>query len=387
MTLAVVATPAFALWGDRVEVFAGQNIAYDSNVFRVSDRRDSQSTIGEPGLSDRSTTTLLGFTASVPVSLQRFEASYTWNRTRYDRFDDLDHNGHFGRLAWLFAYGRTLTGEVGGTHQKGLSTFTNIQGRVPDFVTSKNAFANFAWFATPRWRVHGGVTASQQEHSAPQRLVQDIERASAEAGLSYVTPASNRIGGAVRVERGERPETTIFGGIPFDNAYDQVGVGVIGHWAVTGLSTFDGRVEYIKREYDQLPSRNYSGPTFTASWTYAITGKTTIVTTAMRDIGPLEDINTSFVLVTGASIKPRWQATEKITVQGNLEYSVWDYRGDPLVGTNWENKVRTVGLGVAWKPYRRVLIQGAISREKRTSTLPFNDYTVDLATLEARVGF
>jgi hypothetical protein len=202
-----------------------------------------------------------------------------------------------------------------------------------------------------------------------------------------VTPQANRIGAAVRVERGKLPTDTVLGGVLFDNSYDQVGAGVIGRWEVSGLSTLDARVEYIKREYDQLQSRNYSGPTFSASWTYTPTGKTSIVTTAMRDIGPLEDINTSFVLVTGISVKPRWAVTEKITVQGNAEYSVWDYRGDPLIGTNWENRVRTFGVAVVWRPLQRVLVQAGISREKRTSSLAFNDYVVDLATIEARVGF
>lgn len=384
---AMFSSPAFALWGDRVEIFAGQNVSYDSNVFRISDRRDAASTIGEPELSDTSYTTLAGFTANIPISLQRIEASVVWNHTRYDRFSDLDFNGHNARAAWLFAYQDVVTGEVSMTQVKGLSTFTNIQGRVPDFVTSRTFLTSAAWMMTPRWRLHGNVTASEQEHTAPQRLVQDLERASAETGLSYVTPLANRIGAAVRVERGRLPTETVFAGVPFDNSYDQLGAGVIGRWEVTGLSTLDARVEYIKREYDQLQSRNYSGPTFSASWTYAPTAKTSFVTTAIRDIGPLEDINTSFVLVTGISVKPKWNATEKITVQGNAEYSEWDYRGDPLIGTNWTNKVRTFGIAVAWRPFTRVLLQAGASREKRTSSLPFNDYTVDLLTIEGRIGF
>ena len=380
-------SPAFALWGDRVEVFAGQNVSYDSNVFRISDRRDPQSTIGESGFDDTSYTTLVGITANVPVSLQRFQASVVWNRTRYDRFSDLNFTGHNARAAYLFAVEDIISGELSATQTKGLSTFTNIQGRVPDFVTSRTFVANAAWMMTPRWRLHGGTTVSEQEHTAPQRLVQDLERASVETGLSYVTPLANRIGAAVRVERGRLPTETVFAGVPFDNSYDQVGAGIITRWEVSGLSTLDARVEYITREYDQLQTRNYSGPTFSASWTYAPSPKTSIVTTAIRDIGPLEDINTSFVLVTGISVKPKWNATEKITVNGNLEYSEWDYRGDPLVGANWTNKVRTIGLAVAWRPFTRVLLQAALSREKRTSSLPFNDYVVDLFTIEGRIGF
>lgn len=379
------APSSWALFQDRVEVFAGQNVSYDSNVFRISDQLDPRATIGVSSLSDTSTTTLLGFNLDIPISLQRIQAGYTWTHTRYNRFDDLNFSGGSGRLAYLFAYEDKVTGEVGVTHQKGLSTFTNIQQRIPDFVTSKVFYANGAWLMTPRWRLHGVFNYSEQEHSATQRLVQDLERTSTEAGLSYVTPQANRIGGAVRVEKGRLPTDTVISGVSFDNSYDQVGAGFVGHWTVSGLSQLDGRVEYVKREYDQQSSRNYSGPMFALSWTYTPTGKLTFLTTASRDIGPLEDINTSFVLVTGITVKPTWAVSEKVSVQGNLGYSVWEYTA--VGGNSFENRVRNVGVGVAWRPFTRVLVQAGVSREKRTSTLQFSDYTVDLATLEARVGF
>src|SRR5688572_12123091 len=103
-TAAAFSSPAFALWGDRVEAFAGQNLTYDSNVFRISEARPPEETIGASGYSDRISSTLVGFTANVPVSLQRFVANVTWSHNRYDRFSDLNHNGYDGRMAWLFAY-------------------------------------------------------------------------------------------------------------------------------------------------------------------------------------------------------------------------------------------------------------------------------------------
>ncbi len=360
-------------------------MTYDSNVFRISDQLDPTATIGSSSLADTSTTTLLGFNANIPISLQRIQASYTWTHTRFNTFSDLNFNGGYGRLAYLYAIEDKVTGEVGATHQKALSTFTNIQDRVRDIVTSKVFYANGAWLITPRYRLHGVFNWSEQEHTAPQRTVQDLERTSGEAGLSYVTPQANRIGAAVRVEKGRLPTNSVLAGVGLDNSYDQVGVGGVLHYTATGLSTLDGRLEYVKREYDQQSSRNYSGPMFALSWTYTPTGKLTFVTTASRDIGPLEDINTSFVLVTGISVKPTWAVSEKVSVQANLAYAVWDYTS--VLGNSFENRVRNFGVGVSWRPFTRVLVQAGVSREKRTSTLQFSDYVVDLATLEARIGF
>ena len=378
---------AFALYGDRVEVFAAENVTFDSNVFRIPGNVDPRSLIVSSERGDWSSTTSVGVTANVPYSQQRFQASATGWATRYDRFDDLDYNGYSARAAWLWSVTSALTGELGASQSRALSSFANLQLRQRDLVTSRNAWANAAWLATPSWRVHGAVTATRDEHSSTLRTVQDLERASAEAGLSYVTAQDNRIGVAFRNEHGERPDTAIVNGVAFDNAYDQNGVGIIAHWVLTGHSTIDARADYVKRDYDQFTGRNYKGPTFTGSWTWTPTGKLTFVTTAMRDIGPVEDINTSFVLVKGISFKPRWAITEKVAFTGNLDYSTWDYRTDPAFGESFEHRVRAVGLGVSWRPLRRVLLQAGWQHEKRTSTVPLGDYDVDVFLVEGRVGF
>jgi hypothetical protein len=65
------------------------------------------------------------------------------------------------------------------------------------------------------------------------------------------------------------------------------------------------------------------------------------------------------VLVTGGYIRPRWQVTDKITLQGNIEYNVWEYRGSPVAsGENLKNRVRTFGGSVLWRPYQKDLAAG-----------------------------
>ena len=381
------AFPAHALYGDRIEVFAAENLTYDSNVFRIPDSADAASVIGSSQRGDWSSITTLGVTSDLPYSLQRFRVDASVFATRYQDFKDLDFNGYSARANWLWAVTPSVTGELGASQSKTLSSFANFQVRARDLVTSKNAWGNGAWMVTPSWRLHGALTATREEHSNELRSLQDLERGSAEVGLSYVNAQDNRIGVAFRTENGERPESVFLNGVDFNNKYDQKGVGVIAHWVASAHSTFDGRADYVKRDYDQFPARNYKGPTFTASWTWMPTAKLTFVTTAMRDIGPVEDINTSFVLVKGISFKPRWAITEKVAFTGNLDWSNWDYRVDPTFGANFEHKVRAVGLGVSWRPLRKILFQAGWQHEKRTSTVAFSDYDVDVFIIEGRIGF
>ena len=388
LVLAACLWPAssWALFNDTVELWVSETVNYDSNVFRISDRLEPGSAIGAGQRHDTFLTTAIGATADIPVSLQRFQLAVGWYDARYRTFEDLDHRGHSARAAWLWSITPRLTGELSYNRSESLASFANIQERRPDLVTSQMALANGAWMATPSWRLHGEATAARTEHS-DARAINNIEYASLEGGVSYVTAQENRVGVAVRAERGRSPDELSVGGVPFRNEYDQVGVGLQGRWIVTGHSRFDGRLHYTKREYEQFSSRNYSGPTFGITYTWIPTGKITVATILARDVAPLEELSASFVLVTGITIRPDWAISEKLNLRGTLAYQNWDYRGDPLLGLQFEHKVRTAGLELVWRPTLRIAVTGQVSHERRTSTLVNADYDVNTAAIGARIGF
>ena len=386
---AALCAPAqsWALLGDKLEIFASENVTYDSNVFRLSRNVDPFTVAGTNERADWVSTTGVGFNFNLPVSLQRFEAEYTLFKAKYDRFSDLDHEGRSGRAVWHWAVTPRITGDVGYQEQRALASFANIQGRRPDLVTSRAAFADGAWFVTPSWRVHGATAAAQTEHRDPERRPNDLETTAAEAGLSYVTAQENRVGLAVRGERGHSPNETVFFGLPFRNDYRQAGAGVQFRWVVTGLSRFDGRADWTQRTYEQFTQRNYSGPTARITYTYTPTGKITVASILQRDIAPIEDITTRFVLVTGLTVRPDWAVSDKINVRGLFGYSKWDYRGDALLGQDFEHRVKTAGVSVFYRPTQHILVSGGVAREARTSSLPAGDYEVTTAFIEGRIGF
>jgi exopolysaccharide biosynthesis operon protein EpsL len=379
--------PAAALLNDRVEVFAAENVTYDSNVFRLSPSLDPRTTIGHDQRSDWVSTTSLGANLDVPWSLQRFQASYSWFTNRYHRFRELDFDGHAGRAAWLWSVTPHLTGDLGYTDTQALANFANILGvRDRDILRTKQGFADAVWFPMATWRIHGGAAEVQQRHDNEGQRLNDIDSTTGVAGVSYVTAADDRLGIEGRVEHGRTPHDDLRGG-PFDNSYRQRSLGVVGHWIATGHSTVDGRVDEVKREYDQAPSRDFTGPTFRVAYTWAPTGKLTVVSTVFRDIGPIADVQSaSFVLVRGISVKPAWAVTDKVTVGANAEYNIWDYRGDVVNGT-FSHRVRTFGGTVNYRATTKILLSGSYSHEMRTSTVPFADYKDDIFTVTARIGF
>lgn len=387
----LASTPAAALFNDYFEIWAAENVTRDTNVFRLSEKLPPSS-IGANQRGDTIFTTHLGVSAGIPISQQRLEAAYTWYQSRYRQFSDLDFTGHTARAAWNYNVQNKLTGVLSFTESEGLASFSNIQTRDKDLVTVRQAQGTTAWMLTPRWRANGRLAAVQTEHSNVARRINDIESESAEAGLSYVTPQDNLVGGAFRYEHGRAPHgntlpTNPFFGRSFDNEYDQYSAGVTTTWNLSGHSRFDGRLELVRRSYKEFTGRNYTGPIVRALYKWMPTPKTTVDFGFVREIGPAEEIQTSFVLVTGGYIRPQWAVTEKVTLQGNLEYNVWDYRADPLTGGDFTHRQRLIGASVQWKPWQRVWLQAGANREVRTSSLPFGDYETTVAFIEGRIGF
>jgi hypothetical protein len=208
--------------------------------------------------------------------------------------------------------------------------------------------------------------------------------------MGYITPLDNSFGVVARFEHGRIPNAVPLTGFPvgFDNEYKQYGIGATLIWLPAGHSRFEGRVEAVRREYEQATQRNYTGPIVRALYTWTPTPKLTVLAALSRDVGPAEEIQTSFVLVTGGYVRPRWLVTEKIALSGNAEYNVWDYHGDAsIAGANFRHRVRAFGGKLDYRPTTKILLSAGVNREVRTSDLPTGDYEVTVAFVEGRIGF
>lgn len=391
--LAALPLPSFAFFKDRVELFAAENATWDNNVFRLS--KD----LG-PVVRDEIYTTSLGVNANIPYSLQKFQLAYTYFATRYRKTTDLDFNGHTSHVGWLWSLTPRATGELAWDDQRSLASFTQFvtAARVRDVLDTRSVYGNGAWYVVPSWRVHGGASVNEQTHSDPARKIYDLRTGNGEAGVSYVTAQDNRVGLAARVERGKSTDVDAALGQP-DFSYRQYGGGLLVHYAVTAHSMLDGRAEYTRRNYDSDVFRNFGGPTLRFMHTWNPTVKSQIVTTLRDEISPIQEVQSAnFVIVKGISVKPQWLATEKITVGGTLEYNDWHYKaGQPVPGvptngsavptSDYSNRVRTFGLTGTWKPTQHLFFLASYLHELRTSSVPLQDYKVDVFSLEGRISF
>jgi len=396
----VAPATSWALFDDRVELWAAENVTHDTNVLRLS--KDINPLEPNPSqLGDTIYTTHAGASFNAFEGQQHFTAEATYYRSDFRFFKDFNFNGYTLMGNWAWVLGPTASGTLGYQDQRGLASFDNIQAATPDLVTTRQAYATGKWNLTPRWRVNGALTAGQTEHGDEARKVNDIDVESGEAGLSYVTPLDNSFGVVSRYEHGRLPHDVILvtvpnplsptgvalNSIPFESSYNQSGLGVMMTYNLSAHSRLDARADYVNRRYNAGSTQpNYTGPIARALYTWTPTVKFAVNVSASRDVGPAEDITSAFVLVTGGYIRPQWQVTDKVTLKANAEYNVWQYKSD-LPGGDFTHHQRLFGVSVAWRPTQRTLLQAGYNYEKRRSTLLFGDYEDEVFFVEGRIGF
>jgi len=383
------AMEAFALWGDKLTPFAEEKITRDDNLFRVSKDLDP--------VGDTYRTTSLGFNLDAPVSRQRFQGGYTWTATRYNEFTDLNFDGHDARATWLWQLGNDASGQLGYTDTFALASFAFIQSRIPDPLRTRQAFFNAAYLVTPRWRLQAGVRGSDQANGDPQRQIFDVNTRSTDVSVSYVTPANTSVGLSALTEEDSFPNH----GLSVDNAYRQDGVGIVADWTPNGVSHLSARADHVRRRYSQVPLQDFDGNIARAQYDWKPTGKFSLAAAAQRDIYPYQDINSSFVLVKGVTLRPALSLTEKIGASGTFDYTIREFLPSPGQTSGATprrtDRVRSATATVSYRPARVLTLLMSAQREARSSNvvpdltatpavLPV-DYVVDVFSIAVRITF
>jgi exopolysaccharide biosynthesis operon protein EpsL len=389
---------AFALFGDRLELFAQERITYDDNVFRIARDVDPRAVTGSSSRSDIYTTTSLGLNLHLPVSRQVFEAGLAWNVMRFNNFDDLDFTGHEGRALWRWQLGNDLSGQLGYNDTKAQAAFAGIGARVFDPVRTKTAYGNAVYNLTSSWQLRGGVAETQQRHQVDTRKVNDANIRTGNVGLAYVNAAGNTLGLAATRETGEYPNREFVPGLSvIDNAYTQRGVGPFAEWQITGESHLSAELQRIRREYDQLPERNFSATVGRLAHEWAYSGRLRTSTILRREVVPVDDLASNVALVRGITFAPTYRLTDKSSLLGSYNWARRRYLQDPGITTTdpliistrpagSEDRLWILGVSLEYRYSRTLTFLTSYSHEDRSATYAFGDYRANVVFVQARVG-
>lgn len=380
----------------KVTPFAEETVTTDDNVFRISNQVDPTTLIGFAARGDTYRTTTAGLSADVPVSLQRFEATLTYNSYRYDRFHELDYDGYGLRGSWLWQVGRNLSGEIGASENYSLAPFeqlpvaSSVAPVVPDRLHAREEFAKGSWLVTPDWKLYAAGDDLNQSNSDPLGQYNDVSVDSLEASLSRAGGTGNWFGLDTRFEWGHFPVAEPIGTVLVDNGYSQSGVGVVLDVGADTPSHVVARADQVSRHYNQLTARDFNRTTGRIEYTWTPDVKVSVSAIAERDISPYEYIHSSIVMVRGLTLRPLWHATDWLDVSADFAWLDRDYLSDPMVALGAaparDDGVRTTSALLDFHPARGITLQLSYLHEGRSSTILNGGYDVNVAWLKARLS-
>lgn len=372
---AQIAPPAF--WDpqrdDVITTELSGTLTQQSNPFAVSN-----------GSSDTIFQGLVGLRFARDFSLQRLSVEAAATPTVF--FDNSEYNyvGLRGGLQWDWEIGRPIFGQVVVRGTRDRTAFENLN-LIGDNIYTQLGLRGLAGFRlTPSWAAFGAADYDTLSNSLISQQAADRDRTGFEAGFRYQPGSATEFDFLYRIEDGKYPNQQVLGsnGQPLpnrvDNGYSENSLLARLWYRPSDASRFGGVVGYSRRNYDNFGERDFSGPVlgFNAEW--AQTGQLGWRLELLRSIESDQySLSANYVDVKRIALRPRWQATGKVSIDFLAAYMLRDHAGDPGLAAGSlqrEDKVTQFGATTNIELARNLFAQLILSYTKRSSNYELYSY-------------
>ncbi len=303
----------------------------------------------------------------------------------YRDFNELDHVAYGLLGEWRWELGNDLSGTLGYARRQYQADPGEVQAPVLDRITEQRFYGSGAYRLGPNTRLRAAADFGSAER--PRATAADTQSTGFVVGADYVTPLGNALG--VEYRRAQGDGTVETAPLTFvATEFEDREVAMVATYVAGATLRFGGRVGHTERTYEQLPSRNFSGPTWRAAVDWLPGNKTTLTLETYKGPRAALDFGSSHVLVKGIAFGPAWAPTAKTSffarvVRENRDYQGQGTPGDPLR----KDTVNRYIIGSGWEITRQTKLGVALERGKRDSNVLLRDYQYTAAMANLRYDF
>ena len=359
----------------QLRVYGGYR--YDSNLFRLSDDANVQSTLGTSDKSDNIYQLGVGGRVVLQESRQKFLIDGSVSHYWYQNFSSLDNTADSLRGEWDWRAGNQWSGTLGAGYRRYLDSFSNIQQDIKDMVSRQRAYGSANYRVASYLKVTVDGEWLDVDHDAESRQTLSYRSGSEAVTVSWVTPSENSLGVRFKRTDARYPNSTPGAAGSFGNEYTDNEYSLVAMWQATAASKFSGRLGYTKREFDQASQRDFRGSTWRFAYDWEPTDKTALQLAVWRELYGFEDVSGGYLRATGVGFFPAWSVTPKLVLQAKAQYQQLDYFGDALLVANTgqrKDQERLYQLAAVWTPLRLTKFIFAVETGNRNSNQSLGDY-------------
>ena len=375
-----------------IKPYISPSLNYDDNVFRFSSPAQAKAVFGSTATSDLIKRLDLGATVNLRLSRQLVSLSANVSESSYNRFDILDNTAKSYSLGWNWRLGNDVYGVLSVNKREAIAGFSELRSPIKNTRTTASQLGSIHWNYHPDWTLYASFDDVDTENELINFSSLDRKDTIYETGLRFQNTLNTQLGLAYRVNESRYPNRTGFPQFLFGNESTQESIAVTAAWLPTPKTRISTRLSQISIEYKDKPKRDFDG--FSQRWDigHALTGKINLSASAYKEVAPIDDIESTYVQVTGVSFNPSWSLTSKTSLRAGLSYEERDYLGSGgfFIANNNEDRSdisKTANLSVAYAPTYKSLIQLQYLGEKRDSNINNQEYEFNNLNLSFRYDF
>ena len=377
--------------GNAYDVFVSDQIAYDSNVYRLAPGVAASTVVGPNATKqDDINSASVGLDAHWELGKQTINVNARADDNLFKNNTDLNNVSGNGNLIWFWDLGSVLTGQVGTDYSRSLASFVNSNVYTRNMLGRTEYFASGRYQLGPRWTFFGGILDNETSLSANASNQNNSHSKSVDGGVQYATGLDNSIGLDYRYTNARYPNDFITNGIPFNQSYTESRTRFLFEYALSDKTFIDASAGYLKRDYPSSTIASFSGNVWRAALQWKPTNKTNLTLIGRRELQAYFTAQSDYFVSTSLNIASHWVASEKLTPTILLSVDDQKYIASgpeaPGVGLR-HDRVTAQQTGIAYTPFRVLTLNLSFRHEHRGSNQSQAKYDDGLAAASFRLQF
>lgn len=333
--LMLAITPSLLFAAFDFSPFATATWEYDDNILKTADETESIALTGGARQADSQFRLVAGVNLELDYRGQKLYALANVDRSWFNAFEFLDHDGYEFEtgLRWL-AY-RRLGGNLTLKIERDLENFDNRDAADQGTVRQTNFDGDINWELSERW--HWTNRIGYSDESSELAASQDFDEKRLILGtlVEYVRNPILTLGSRIQVDDGEFPNRDaqdIANGLA--RSFTEVRWLVSANWRPSVLSRFFGEIGVVDRRNDDLAERDLTDVTTQLNYTHFFSRRTSSELQFYRRIEPAEEEQSNFVQRDGAQINLIWNYSHKWQFRTELNYQTSSFESSPGLNVN-----------------------------------------------------
>lgn len=383
--------PTWAQEQDTFKFRANYTLQTDSNLQRLPSSADVLARTGRDSTAERIGITTVGMSFNKAYSLQRLELDLNLVDYNYQNFSQYSFTATNYTAAWRWSLTPRFHGSLTSDRKETLNNFSDYQSETSvsqrNLRTTTNSGFDASYDLDGTWSLLAGVSHTKQTSQQTLGTGEEYSANTTSVGMRRASGSNSTLNYNIRTSNGQYLTASAN-----SNEYNQLDNELRLAWVLSGNTTANLVVTYIDRNYPSSPQRDYSGFNTGVNVNWAITGKTALAASWVRQLGSYQTSYSSYTQTNRLSVGPTWQLGSKTTLGLRYDLSRIDYLGAPTAvpTAQRQDTLRDTSLTLKWQPYPLVTVSASVARSTRDATvtnLSALDYSSNTGSLSAQVSF